>query len=178
MSYTRTKNTIERQNTERGQLQCQLLLVLVYLTYFPLRQTLSRFLTFCSARQPPRVPGDKVTRCVGISIHLNFFSITKLSTVITNQREKDEKVVFQLADRNGNQGVHYGGPQLSRQNQKPHAAKTKYLTAKPKTSRQNQNTSRQNEKPHGNTKYFTAINKYLTAKANTHGKTTAILLLL
>ena len=38
----------------------------------------------------------------------------------------------------------YGGPQLSRQNQKPHGktenltAKTKYLTAKPKTSRQNQ----------------------------------------
>ena len=51
----------------------------------------------------------------------------------------------------------YGGPQLSRQNQKPHGknkiphgktknltAKTKYLTAKPKTSRQKQNTSRQN----------------------------------
>ena len=35
-------------------------------------------------------------------------------------------------------------------------AKTKYLTAKPKTSRQKQNTSRQNQKPHGKTKYFTA----------------------
>ena len=47
--------------------------------------------------------------------------------------------------------ISYGGPQLSRQNQKPHGknkiphgktknltAKTKYLTAKPKTSRQNQ----------------------------------------
>ena len=73
-----------------------------------------------------------------------------------------------------------------RQNRKPHGknkiphgktknltAKTKYLTAKPKTSRQKQNTSRQNQKPHGKTKYFTAKTKYryLTAKANTHGKT-------
>ena len=78
----------------------------------------------------------------------------------------------------------YGGPQLSRQNQKPHGknkiphgktenltAKTKYLTTKPKTSRQNQ-------RPHGKTKYFTAKTKYLTAKANTHGKTQAILFLL
>ena len=38
--------------------------------------------------------------------------------------------------------------------------------------------SRQNQKPHGKTKYFTAKTKYLTAKANTHGKTKAILLLL
>ena len=30
------------------------------------------------------------------------------------------------------------------------------VTAKPKTSRQKQNTSRQNQKPHGKTKYFTA----------------------
>ena len=51
-------------------------------------------------------------------------------------------------------------------------------TAKPKTSRQKQNTSRQNQKPHGKTKYFIAKTKYLTAKANTHGKTKAILLLL
>ena len=78
----------------------------------------------------------------------------------------------------------YGGPQLSRQNQKPHGknkiphgktenltAKTKYLTTKPKPSRQNQ-------RPHGKTKYFTAKTKYLTAKANTHGKTKAILFLL
>ena len=55
--------------------------------------------------------------------------------------------------------VTYGGSQLSRQNQKPHGknknitAKAKYLTAKPKTSRQKQNTSRQNQKPHGKTKY-------------------------
>ena len=70
----------------------------------------------------------------------------------------------------------YSGPQLSRQNQKPHGktenltAKTKYLTTKPKPSRQNQ-------RPHGKTKYFTAKTKYLTAKANTHGKTKAILFL-
>ena len=45
----------------------------------------------------------------------------------------------------------YGGPQLSRQNQKPHGknkiphGKTENLTVKPKTSRQKQNTSRQNQ---------------------------------
>ena len=98
----------------------------------------------------------------------------------------------------------YGGPQLSRQNQKAHGknkilhgktenltAKTKYLTRqnrkpqKTKTSRQNQKphgknkkTSRQNQRPHGKTKYFTAKTKYLTAKANTHGKTRATLFLL
>ena len=62
----------------------------------------------------------------------------------------------------------------SRQNRKPHA-KNKNLT---KTSRQKQNTSQQNQKPHSKTKDLTAKTKYLTAKANTHGKTKAILLLL
>ena len=59
----------------------------------------------------------------------------------------------------------YGGPQLSRQNQKGHGetknltAKTKYLTAKPKTSRQKQNTSWQNQKPHGKNKILYSKNK-------------------
>jgi len=42
-------------------------------------------------------------------------------------------------------------PKTSRQNQKPHG-KTKYLTAKSNTSRQNQKPSRQNKKPHGKNK--------------------------
>ena len=50
-------------------------------------------------------------------------------------------------------------------------SESKYLTAKPKNSRQKQ-------RAHGKTKYFTAKTKYLTAKANTHGKTKAILFLL
>ena len=60
----------------------------------------------------------------------------------------------------------YGGPQLSRQNQRPQGktknltAKTKYLTEKPKTSRQN-------PRPRGKTKYFTAKTKYFTSKPNT-----------
>ena len=58
----------------------------------------------------------------------------------------------------------YGGPQLSRQNQKPHG-KTKKPRGKIKI-------------PHDKTKYFTAKTKYPTAKANNHGKTKAILLLL
>ena len=77
---------------------------------------------------------------------------------------------------------YYGGPQLSRQKQKPHG-KTENLTAKAKTSRQNQNTPRQNQKPHGKTKDLKAKpntsqqkTKYPTAKANTHGKTKVILL--
>ena len=55
----------------------------------------------------------------------------------------------------------YGGPQLSRWNQKPHG-KNKNITAKPKTLRRKQNTSRQNQKPHGNSE-----TKYLTAKPKT-----------
>ena len=53
----------------------------------------------------------------------------------------------------------YGGPQLSRQNQKPHGknkiphGKTKNLTAKPKTSRQNQILHSKNQIPHGKSKY-------------------------
>ena len=63
----------------------------------------------------------------------------------------------------------------SRQNRKPYA-KNKNLT---KTSRQKQNTSQQNQKPHSKTKDLDiAKTKYLTAKANTHGKTKAILFLL
>ena len=50
-------------------------------------------------------------------------------------------------------------PKTSRQNQKPHG-KTKNLTTKPKTSRQNQ-------KPHGKNKNLTAKTKYLTAKTKT-----------
>ena len=56
--------------------------------------------------------------------------------------------------------------------------KTKYLTAKPKTSRQKRKPHGKTENPHGKIKDFTAKTKYLTAKANTHGKTKAILFLL
>ena len=78
--------------------------------------------------------------------------------------------------------------------------KTENLTAKTKnTSRQNRKPQKTMQKPHGktknltaktkkphgktkdltaNSKYFTAKTKYLTAKANTHGKTKAILFLL
>ena len=61
---------------------------------------------------------------------------------------------------------YYGGPQLSRKNQKPHG-KTENLTAKAKTSRQNQNTPRQNQKPHGKTKALTAKPNTSQQKPNT-----------
>ena len=60
----------------------------------------------------------------------------------------------------------YGGPQLSRQNQKPHGknkiphGKTENLTAKTKTSRQNQ-------KPHCKTKDLTAKPNTSQQKPNT-----------
>ena len=54
----------------------------------------------------------------------------------------------------------------SRQNQKP-LDKTENLTAKPKTSRQKQNTSRQNQKPHGKTKDLTAKPNTSQQKPNT-----------
>ena len=46
-------------------------------------------------------------------------------------------------------------------------AKTKNLTAKPKTSWQKQTTSRQNQKPHGKTKHLTAKPNTLQQKPNT-----------
>ena len=54
--------------------------------------------------------------------------------------------------------VGYGGPQLSRQNQKPHGknkiphGKTENLTAKTKASRQNQKPHDKNKIPHDKTK--------------------------
>ena len=75
---------------------------------------------------------------------------------------------------------YYGGPQLSRKNQKPHGknkipqGKTENLTAKTKTSRQNQkpsrqkqNTSRQNQNPHGKTKDLRAKPNTSQQKPNT-----------
>ena len=77
--------------------------------------------------------------------------------------------------------MHYPPPKVSQnchgktQNLR---TKTKYLTAKPKTSRQKRKPHGKTENPHGKIKDFTAKTKYLTAKANTHGKTQAILFLL
>ena len=70
-------------------------------------------------------------------------------------------------------GSHYGGPQLSRQNQKPHGknkipyGKTENLTAKTKTSQQKQNTSRQNQNSHGKTKDLTTKPNTSQQKPNT-----------
>ena len=60
----------------------------------------------------------------------------------------------------------YGGPQLSRQNQKPHG-KNKNLTANPKTSQQKQNMSWQNQNPHGKTKDLMAKPNTSQQKSNT-----------
>ena len=68
---------------------------------FSNKTTSSGFLTFCttaavtsSARQLPRVPGDKVTRCVGILIHLNFFSEYKMN--YCNHQPKREVSASQI----------------------------------------------------------------------------------
>ena len=67
----------------------------------------------------------------------------------SSRRRQHEIHIFQFEVEKSSLGAaqYYGGPQLSRQNQKPHG-KNKNITAKPKTSRQKQNTSRQNQKPH------------------------------
>ena len=52
------------------------------------------------------------------------------------------------------------GPQLSRQNQKPHG-KTENLTAKTKTSRQNQKPHGKSNYPRQNQSYFVVALKYL-----------------
>ena len=81
------------------------------------------------------------------------------------------RVSFQLSV-----AENYGGPQLSRQNQKPHGktknltAKTKYLMAKPKTSRQNRKPHGphgKNKIPHDKTKLPHGKTKDLTAKPKT-----------
>ena len=67
----------------------------------------------------------------------------------------------------------YGGPQLSRQKQKPHGknkiphGKTENLMAKTKTSRQNQKPHGKKQKPHGKTKNLTAKPKTSRKKQNT-----------
>ena len=60
---------------------------------------------------------------------------------------------------------YYGGPWVSRQNQKPRG-KTKNLTAKPKTSRQNQMPQGKTKYLHGKTKYLHGKSKNSTAKPN------------
>ena len=55
---------------------------------------------------------------------------------------------------------------VSQQNQKPHG-RNKNITAKPKTSRQKQNTLRQNQNPHGKNKIPHGKTKNLMAKPNT-----------
>ena len=78
---------------------------------------------------------------------------------------------FGVKDRG--QSKLYGGPQLSRQNKKPHGknkiphGKTENLTAKPKTSRQNRKPHGKNKIPHGKTENLTAKTKYLTTKPKT-----------
>ena len=73
--------------------------------------------------------------------------------------QRDQRLKDNVADC-------YGGPQLSRQNQKPHGknkiphGKTENLTAKTKTSRQNQ-------KPHCKTKDLTAKPNTSQQKPNT-----------
>ena len=88
------------------------------------------------------------------------------------------RVSFQLSV-----AENYGGPQLSRQNQKPHGKtknltpKTKYLMAKPKTSRQNRKPHGphgphgKNKIPHDKTKNLTAKTKTSRQNQRPHGKT-------
>ena len=88
------------------------------------------------------------------------------------------RVSFQLSV-----AENYGGPQLSRQNQKPHGktknltAKTKYPMAKPKTSRQNRKPHGphgphgKNKIPHDKTKNLTAKTKTSRQNQRPHGKT-------
>ena len=69
----------------------------------------------------------------------------------------------------------YGGPQLSRQNQKPHGknkiphGKTENLTAKTKTLQQNQKPHGKNKIPHGKTKNLTAKPNTSQQKQNSFG---------
>ena len=63
----------------------------------------------------------------------------------------------------------YGGPQLSRQQQKAHG-KSKKFTAKTKCSRQKHNAHGENKNGHGKNKMLTATTKCSRQKQNAHGK--------
>ena len=131
------------------------------------------------------VPGSGSLNKLGVKTELeskvNGFFLSWMSLRLKVKADHNEYFLYSWG-HSLRHSSYYGGPQLSRQKQKPHG-KTENLTAKAKTSRQNQNTPRQNQKPHGKTKDLTAKpntsqqkTKYPTAKANTHGKTKVILL--
>ena len=104
----------------------------------------------------------------------NCHGKTKNLTQKQNTHDKTENLMAKTKYLTAKPKTSRQKQNTSRQNRKPHGknknltAKTKYLTTKPKPSQQNQ-------RPHGKTKYFTTKTKYLMAKANTHGKTKAIL---
>ena len=117
------------------------------------------------------VPGSGSLNKLGVKTELeskvNGFFLSWMSLRLKVKADHNEYFLYSWG-HSLRHSSYYGGPQLSRKNQKPHG-KTENLTAKAKTSRQKQNTPRQNQKPHGKT-------KDPTAKANTHGKTKVILL--
>ena len=131
------------------------------------------------------VPGSGSLNKLGVKTELeskvNGFFLSWMSLRLKVKADHNEYFLYSWG-HSLRHSSYDGGPQLSRQKQKPHG-KTENLTAKAKTSRQNQNTPRQNQKPHGKTKDLTAKpntsqqkTKYPTAKANAHGKTKVILL--
>ena len=72
-----------------------------------------------------------------------------------------EKLMFDC--RQDSDALWYGGPQLSRQQQKAHG-KNKKLTAETKCSRRKQKRSRQKQKAHGKSKKLTAKAKKVTVE--------------
>ena len=104
------------------------------------------------------VPGSGSLNKLGVKTELeskvNGFFLSWMSLRLKVKADHNEYFLYSWG-HSLRHSSYYGGPQLSRQKQKPHG-KTENLTAKAKTSRQNQNTPRQNQKPHGKTKDPTA----------------------
>ena len=115
------------------------------------------------------VPGSGSLNKLGVKTELeskvNGFFLSWMSLRLKVKADHNEYFLYSWG-HSLRHSSYYGGPQLSRQKQKPHG-KTENLTAKAKTSRQNQNTPRQNQKPHGKTKDLTAKPNTSQQKPNT-----------
>ena len=122
------------------------------------------------------VPGSGSLNKLGVKTELeskvNGFFLSWMSLRLKVKADHHEYFLYSWG-HSLRHSSYYGGPQLSRQKQKPHG-KTENLTAKAKTSRQNQNTPRQNQntprqnqKPHGKTIDLTQNQILHSKKPNT-----------
>ena len=109
------------------------------------------------------VPGSGSLNKLGVKTELeskvNGFFLSWMSLRLKVKADHNEYFLYSWG-HSLRHSSYYGGPQLSRQNRKPHG-KSKNLTAKAKYPTTKPKTSRQNQRPHGKTKVILLTVKYL-----------------